>query len=331
MKACLFGELSKLLEGSGIGTALKQQRIALELNGVQVTHKQNELHDIMHINTIGPYSAYTTVKTKLKKTPCILHTHTTCEDAMDSFRYSEKIAPHMKKYLKFLYGKADRLICPTEYTKKIIENYGIDVPADVISNGVDLEKFRYSETARDKFRNKYKIEGVTVYCVGHIFKRKGILDYLNLAKKNPKNKFLWIGRDYGDLVEEEIKNAYLNAPKNVHFTGYVPDIAAANYGCDIFLFPSYVENQGIAILEAAACCRPLILRDIPAYDGWLKDGENCLKAKNKVEFQKHLKSLIEDEDERLRLGKNAFKMSQNHSLKKVGQQLKETYEKTMEC
>jgi glycosyltransferase involved in cell wall biosynthesis len=110
----------------------------------------------------------------------------------------------------------------------------------------------------------------------------------------------------------------------------VKDVVAANLAGDIFMFPSYCENQGIAILEAAACEKPLIVRDLPVYERWLKEGENCLKAKDNAEFEEYVRSLLEDDITRLKLAKAAKKMSEEHDLKVVGKKLITTYEKAME-
>jgi 1,2-diacylglycerol-3-alpha-glucose alpha-1,2-glucosyltransferase len=63
------------------------------------------------------------------------------------------------------------------------------------------------------------------------------------------------------------------------------------------------------------------------YDGWLINEVNCLKAKTEEEFELQLKRLVEDEQLGHRLTENAHKLLDEHSLKKVGAQLKETYER----
>ena len=326
MKVCLYGELTGALKGSGIGTAIDQQRKALGLNGVEVTHSHRDRFDVIDINTIGPRSAYVAQKMRWMGIPVAIHTHTTAEDLKDSFKFTTKLAPKVKHYLRYFYNQADLLISPSEYTRGVLKEYNVTPDIKVISNGVDTERFAFNEDARRRYRNKYSLNGVTPFTVGHVFKRKGVLEFIDLANEFPDTKFMWYGRTYRELTDGEVKNAVKHAPRNVTFTGYVRDVQAAYCSGDVFLFPSWCENQGISILEAAACGRPLVDRDLPTYDGWLEHGVNCLKAGDNGGFTENLKSLLDDERLRERLGGNAYSMSRGHTLKKIGAQLKGAYE-----
>lgn len=45
----------------------------------------------------------------------------------------------------------------------------------------------------------------------------------------------------------------------------------------LFCFMSHEETEGIVVLEALACCIPVLVRDIPVYEDWLADGKNVLR------------------------------------------------------
>lgn len=315
-----------MLKGSGIGSAIEHQRKSLELNGVEVTRSHRDKFDLIDINTIGPRSAYVAQKMRWKGIPVVMHTHTTVEDMKDSFKFSTRLAPKLRKYLRFFYDQADLLISPSEYTREVVRGYGVERDIKVISNGVDFDRFTMDEDARNRYRKKYGLEGIVPFTVGHVFKRKGVLEFMDVAKEFPDNKFIWVGRTYKDLGGKEVKNIVENPPANVMFTGYVRDIVAAYCCGDIFLFPSWCENQGISILEAAACGHPLLLRDLPTYEGWLEDGVNCLKAGDNDEFKRKLKALIEDEGLRSELGEKALEMAREHRLEFIGAELKHAYE-----
>ena len=47
------------------------------------------------------------------------------------------------------------------------------------------------------------------------------------------------------------------------------------------------------VLEALACGIPTVLRDIPVYEGWLKDGETVYKASNLDEFQRDVAGILD--------------------------------------
>jgi len=326
MKACVWGEMSAKLKGSGIGRAQEQQCTALQMNGVATTRDANDTFDVIDINTIFLRSLYTAKRMRRRGKPVVIHSHTTAEDTKDSFRLTTTIAPLLKMYLTYFYSQADLIISPTEYTKNILRTYGIKNRIIPISNGIDTQIFRPDEHARERGRAAYGLEGTVVYSVGHVFRRKGILDFFEIARKFPDTAFAWAGLYHPKLVESEVNNAVEHKPKNLKLVGFVPDIKWLHCGGDIFLFPSYCENQGIVILEAAACMKPVIVRDIPVYDDWLHHGENCLKAKTNEEFARHVQTLMDDKRLAEKLAKNAHDMAQGHDLKIVGGELKRAYE-----
>jgi len=107
--------------------------------------------------------------------------------------------------------------------------------------------------------------------------------------------------------------------------GYVRDIIAAYSGGDIFCFPSYYEGEGIAILEAMSCGLPVIIRDLPTYEGRLFDGENCLKARNNKEFIEKIYFLINHPEERKRIAKNGLNTAKKLDIKETAKSIYETY------
>jgi 1,2-diacylglycerol-3-alpha-glucose alpha-1,2-glucosyltransferase len=325
MKVCLYLELENKLKGSGIGSAIKNQRKALELNNVSYTSNLKEEFDVIHLNIIGLKSLYIAKKMKRRGKKVVLHAHVTAHDFRNSYRFSNLIAPFLQRYLTYYYNHADLILCPSEYTKGILGSYGVKKPIIAISNGIDTERFKFSEKMREDFRREFSLDDIVPLCVGHLFMRKGIETYVNVAREF-LNPFIWVGRRYKKLEESAVSKIIENHPRNVTFINFVEDIVPAYCGTDVFFFPSFCENQGIVLLEAAACKRPILVRDLPVYGGWLKDEVNCLKAKTDDEFREKLQRLIEDESLRNKLAENAYEMSREHSLKRIGERLKAIYE-----
>jgi len=328
VRVCIYLELERWLKHSGMGSAMGNHRKALELSGVEYTHDLKEDFDILHIYMIGPRSLRAIRKAKAKGKKVITHAHLTADDFRDSFCFSNQIAPFLRSYLTYFHNQADLVLCPSEYTKNVLIGYGVKKEIRAVSNGIDLGKFKFSAENRKQFRAEFNLDGIVPLSVGHLFIKKGIATFINTAKKF-QNKFVWIGRRYKGIEDPRTSGIVKSAPPNVIFAGYVKDIIAGYSACDIFFFPSFCENQGIVTLEAGACGRPILVRDILAYDGQLVNEVNCLKARTDEEFGLQLKRLIEDEQLRRRLAENAHKLSREHSLEKVGAQLREVYEHLM--
>ncbi len=332
MKVCLYLEANEILKSCGIGNAFKLQMKALDLNRVEHTKNIKDDYDIIHIFTIGPRSFLLSKVLKKHGKKTVISTHTTAEDFKDSYNFSGNVTKIFRRYLSTFYGQADLLISPTEYAKSLIKSYGVRKEIKVISNGVDLDKFRFSKQKRRKYRKKFSLSDTVIFSVGQVFIRKGVLNFLNVARRIPECQFIWFGPIFNYLLIGSLglRRAIKNPPSNLQFTGYVEDIMAAYSSGDIFMFPSFEENQGIAILEAAAMGHPLVVRDIPAYESWLVNGENCLKAKNDVEFTEYIKNLTKDTKLRKKLSKNSIKMAKEHDLKIIGKQLKQAYESLLD-
>jgi 1,2-diacylglycerol-3-alpha-glucose alpha-1,2-glucosyltransferase len=281
----------KYISHSGVGRAIEHQMKALETNHIHYTrNKSNTDYDLVHINTVGPLSCSLAKKAKRDGKKVIMHAHSTEEDFRDSFFFANTLAPAFKKWLVHSYGLADMIITPTPYSKKIIDSYGIGLPCKSLSNGIDLDTFQYNEIQANAFRQEH---GFTdnqkiVLSVGLQIKRKGIIDFIEIAKTMPHIEFVWCGHTSTSLMTKEVRQAINNASPNVHFLGYISNMVGAYSACDIFFMPTYEETEGIVVLEALAIKRPVILRDIPVYEDWLIHKHNCFKGSDNQEF----KSLI---------------------------------------
>lgn len=332
MKICLYIEAEYLLNGSGIGSAVEHQRKALQLNDVSHTSDSGKDFDIIHINVIGPKSLYVAKKMRRQGKKVVLHAHSIAEDFRNSYFLSNLCAPALKRYLTYYYNQADHVLCPSDYARRMLEEYGVKCPITVVSNGIDTDYFAHSEELRKSFRREYSLEGNVPFCVAHLFRRKGIESFVRVAR-DMDNDFVWVGRNYRLFGDPRVRMIVKSAPDNITFTGPFPrsDIISAYSGGDIFFFPSLCETQGIVILEACACGKPVVLRDIPAYEGWMTHGVNCIKAKSDEEFKTAIKDLMDDKALYNKLSKEAVDTSKKHSLRNVGCDLKRTYEEVLRC
>ncbi len=248
-----------------------------------------------------------------------------------TYRFDNIIEPIAENYLPFFYNHADVIIAPTKFTKSRLRELGVKKRIELISNGIDTKKFKYSEKKRKIFRKKYNIkkEDVVVYMIGGICLRKGIDTFLEIAERIPEYTFVWIGKHFLNKFFEKkygrVERMIKNAPENVLFTGFVDDIISAHCAGDIFFFPSYAENEGIAILEAGSCRRPVIVRNIMPYDEWLFNNKNCFKFNNEEELEKSIRRLGEDEKLRKRMGRRMRKTAEKKNISKTGKKLIKMY------
>ncbi len=331
MKILLYTEFEKQISKSGLGKAIKHQMRALEYEKIEYTTNPKDDYDIAHINYYGPNSYRLAKKAHKNGKKVVYHAHSTEEDFRNSFIFSKQIAPLFKKWIVKCYNLGDVLITPTPYSKRLLEGYGIKKKIYAISNGLELDKFQRKEELREKFRKEYNIkeDEKVIIGVGLYIERKGILDFVELAKRLPQYKFIWFGYSPLSASPKKIRDAVNTKLDNLLFAGYVEQmkIVEAMNGCDLYLFPTLEETEGIPIVEACACKTPSLIRDIPVFSEWLEDGVNTYKAKDIDEFEKKIKMILNKELPDL--GEEAHKVAEERDIKEIGKKLHQVYTEVM--
>ncbi|MDR7420595.1 MAG: glycosyltransferase family 4 protein [Armatimonadota bacterium] len=324
MRVCLYLELEHSASWSGgIYQAYQNHRRALREAGITVTADPDADADVLHLETLGPRSFYLAEKYSGVR-PLVIHAHTTAEDFANSFVMSDLLAPHLGRLLTRYYNKADLVIAPTEYTRRVLVESGVERPIEVISNGVDLARFASLRRARSLGRGRYRLTGIVVFAVGLVLLRKGVDVFVDVARALPHLTFVWFGRIHR-AVKPETLRIVDEAPPNVRFPGYVDNINEAYAAGDIFFFPSAVENEGIAVLEAAAAGRPLVLRDAECFAGRFTSEVNCLLAADVDGFCRQIMRLANDPAQRCRFGREARRFAERRSLDRIGAALHAAY------
>lgn len=131
--------------------------------------------------------------------------------------------------------------------------------------------------------------------LSRIHEKKGVDLLLNSSKntKHSKHNLVVAGpgleTTYGISMKKIVDES--NAP--VTFVGMLSgDIKwGAFYGCEAFILPSHQENFGIAVVEALACCKPVLISNQVNIWREVKDGGGGLVANDTLEGADELLSL----------------------------------------
>ena len=331
MKVLLYTEGEKLFAKSGLGKAIHHQMQALEYEHIEYTTNIQDNYDIVHINWYGPNSFALAKIAKKKGKKIVYHAHSTEEDFKNGFIFCKQISPAFRKWLIRCYSLGDVIITPTPYSKRLLEGYGIKNKIYAISNGIDLDKFKRDDSLGKKFRNRYQYQETdkVIIGVGLYIERKGIVDFVELAKRLPDYQFIWFGYSPLSAATKEVREAVKTKLDNLKFPGYVSqeEIVEAMNGCDLYLFPTFEETEGIPIIEACACKTPALIRDIPIFEDWLEDGKNVYKAKNIDEMEEKIIKIINRDLPYL--GENAYQVAKERDIKAIGKKLRKVYEEVL--
>ena len=329
MKTLIYFENADGIKRSGIGRAMAHQLQACKDAGVETTIDKTDVYDIAHINTYFGKSRRTLKRCHSNGIPVIVHGHSTYEDFRNSFRLWKVMEPFFDSWLRHMYGRADMIIAPTPYARDLIKGYGLCQNVIAISNGIDIPAYGETKEGQKAFRERFGIrEGEKfVMGVGFPFQRKGLQDFIEVARRFPEVKFIWFGYLQRILTQPKMLRIIKHRPENVIMGGYCSGdlIKGAYQTASAMFFPSYEETEGIVVLEALACKCPLLLRDIGVYRPWLEHGVHCRMAKDNDGFEKELRDLLQN-GERKEVLEAGYEVALERDLPKVGQQLKQAYE-----
>jgi glycosyltransferase involved in cell wall biosynthesis len=127
--------------------------------------------------------------------------------------------------------------------------------AQILKNGIDFEKFKFSEGIRNQVRVKLEIndDALVLGHVGRFSHPKNHLFLIEMFKeieKNHSNSILLLVGD-GPLLQE-IKNKVLeyNLKDKVKFLGVRNDVDNLLQAFDLFVFPSLYEGLPVTLVEA---------------------------------------------------------------------------------
>src|SRR5699024_6621941 len=265
----LYRGLARLATQSGIGEAIRHQQRTLALTGRTVTSQVFGQWDVVHLNTVFPDTPLLVLLARLRRRRVVLWAHSTEEDFRNSFRGSNLLSPLFRRWITLLYRMGDVVITPTAYSHELIRSYGLPGRVRVLSNGVDTQFFTPDDGAGRDFRRRHGIaqDAQLVVSAGLQIARKGILDWIELARSRPEMQFWWFGHTAPVLLDPAVRTAMQGAPDNCVFPGYVPaaELRDAYRAADVFAFLTHEETEGLVLLEALACGAPVLLRDIPLY------------------------------------------------------------------
>lgn len=297
------------VKGQGVGSAYLEQ-LDLVTNGLDdryvVEVNKKECADIMHYHTINPEFYVTLPYVKARGCVTVGAVHFLPETVDGSLQLPKVVTKAFYKYIISFYKSMDYLVTVNPYFIDKLEEYGVPrSKVTYIPNYVSKEKFyKMDDLAKKAVRAKHGIDEnkFVVLCAGQLQMRKGIFDFIEIAKAMPDVQFIWAGGfSFGNITSgyKEVKNILDNPPKNVKFTGIVDrQVMNELYNiANVMFLPSYNELFPMIILEAMNCNTPILLRDLDIYpkilfDFYLKGNTNeefigyINRLKNDAEFNK---------------------------------------------
>jgi glycosyltransferase involved in cell wall biosynthesis len=299
--------------------------------------------DIIHIQDPFFISQSLAFEAKKRKIPVIVAQHCSLEFPLSYLKLPKFLRKTTKKTITkilatFINNYCKILITPSEFIKKEAIKWGINIPVEVISNGVNISNFIKNRISED-FLKKYNIEDfiskpIVLYS-GRIDKDKNLETLINaipLVLKEVDVNFLFLGD--GDFKRELIFQLFdkdCSFKKNVCFLGPIDykDSDLAKFYClaTIFVMPSTIEAQSLATMEAMASGLSVVAAKSGALPELIKNMENgfLVEAFKPEEYAKAIIEIIKNKNLRMKLEKKSLELIMSHDIEKTFQKIKKIY------
>jgi 1,2-diacylglycerol-3-alpha-glucose alpha-1,2-galactosyltransferase len=283
--------------GQGVGAAYMEQINLIQQSKNLVVLQPNQAQpDLVHIHTVNLRYWLAMLFTK---TPCVVYVHFLPSTLSSSIKLPRIVFAIVKWYVKVFYKTASHLVVVNPIFIEPLVKMGVKKERiTFIPNYVDESKFAI-KVSNASIRKQWQFKRFTVMGVGQVQYRKGVLDFIEVAKKLPEIDFVWAGGfSFKSLTAgyEELKKVMENPPINVRFLGIVPreKMNELYHGCDVFFLPSFDELMPMSVLEAAVCDKPILLRDLELYQPVFF--KHYLSAHHVDGFVRVIKELSENKD-----------------------------------
>jgi glycosyltransferase involved in cell wall biosynthesis len=236
-------------------------------------------------------------------------------------------------YLAWTYDKAESLIYPSEMARSLLNKLSKkNKPSHVISNGINIKDFKPVPIGNFYKRFNIPEETIKLLFVGRLFPEKSVDTLIkaipHIIKKHPNTHIMIVGDGHLRQKLEKLARE-LKVEKFVTFLGLVSeeDKILAYNACDIFILPSLAELEGMVVLEAKACGKPIIISDSKmSASRFFVDGNGFLfETKNHIDLAEKALTLIADKELREKMGKISLEKSKNYDIERSIDKLEEVY------
>lgn len=231
-----------------------------EINNIIKQNNYKIIHCHMNsLSTIKPIIA-----AKKAHYPCIIvHSH-------NQWRGTSKVTQYLHDYnfKKLKKINTFHLACSDVASHWI---FGEDSKAEIIHNGIDLEKYAFRNETRRAYKKLLDLneEEKVVGHIGRFDYQKNhefLIDiFYEMLQQNPKVNLLLIGDgELKDKVKQKVKA--LGISNKVSFLGVREDVNKFLNVIDVLLLPSHYEGLPITLIEAQANGVPCIISDVISKD-----------------------------------------------------------------
>jgi glycosyltransferase involved in cell wall biosynthesis len=233
----------------------------------------------------------------------------------------------LMKITNSVYERGSCILSPTELIRQELLRTGVKAPVEVVSNGIELDKFKFNPKSGN-------VESPRLLHVGRLSFEKNVSvvlrAFVQILKTKPKARLSVIG-DGPALPALKTEAQKLEIDGNVDFPGFIAnsELPGIYPQYDLFVTASTMETQGLVVLEAMACGLPVV--GVNSYalpeliqnnvNGFLLEPFDIQGIATKVLQTLDDSALMED------FSKESRKLAESHDVHQCALKLEAIYEK----
>jgi len=216
-----------------------------------------------------------------------------------------------------MFNRAEWVTTPTPIAADLIRNKGLQPPIQVISCGIDLDRF-HTRADTGLLAAFGLPDRATLLFVGRLDEEKRLQDLVGALPAirghvDAQIVLVGTGTQQHNLA---VLADQLGVAEHVHFLGFVPDdeLPRIYTAADVFVMPGVAELQSVATLEAMASGLPIIAADAMALPHLVHPGINgFLYRPGDVDaVSRHGLALLAEPPLRHRMGRASREIARTH-------------------
>lgn len=242
----------------------------------------------------------------------------------------QKLVP---KYIKTFTKHCDLVFAPTLLMKEHLIYQGSNTEIKLLPTGLKETSFKPNMKEVKKIRDKYIGDNQFLFCTVSRLEREKNLSFLIKGMKELKNQYqdrfrLLILGDGTKREELEKEVIALGMKEQIIFVGTVSQDEITNYykACDLFVFSSKSETQGIVLLEAMAVGLPVVAVKASGVNDIVKNQINgFITEEDEKEFSDTIHKLMSNKKHYEETAAGAYTTAREYSNETIAQKAEEYY------
>jgi glycosyltransferase involved in cell wall biosynthesis len=296
----------------------------------------NEHIDVVHVMHPLPSAKSAIKAAKSLNLKIVTHSHARPENVFWMFIPKilrlKKLNDYFYKSVLKVYTKADATICPTKFAEKSLKQYEPKLNTAVITNGVDTKKFCKMNATPLKKKYKINSKDKIILFVGRLHPEKNVATIIKampyLLKKDKNVRLLIAGEGYLRSTFVSLAKK-LNAAESITFLGNVRNdkIAEVYNIADVFVLPSIIEIEGMVVLEAMACAKPILIANSKhsAAPQFVNGNGYLFETKSPTDFANKAFNILKNPKLKNAMGKKSLALSKSYDINNSVLMLEKVY------